>query len=639
MFESGSGSPGNVKWGAMKDQKNGHKNGNGKHPIKGVRLEMQFDLRRLAWWGVVILMMMSLMGLWFSGGKAEHEVQLSQALEDIRSGKIEKVEVFSDKLALFYKDKKDETFFSRKEANESLTEILERSKIDASKVNYEIKDQTVGQIVSAVLPSIIGTGFVILVLLYMMRQARGQQDSLFAFGQSRAKLFDKGKPSVKFADVAGVDEAKKELEEVVDFLKNSAKYKAMGARTPKGVLLVGPSGVGKTLLARAVAGEANVPFYSMAGSEFMEMLVGVGSARVRDLFLTAKKNAPSIIFIDEIDAIGRQRGYGLMGGHDEREQTLNQILVEMDGFAANENVIVLAATNRGDLLDPALLRPGRFDRRVMVDMPDIQGRKAILAIYAKNKPFAKTVNWESVAKRTVGFSGADLENMLNEAAIGAARAVKKEITMEEVEEAATKVKLGPQKKRLQSEEDRKMTAYHEVGHAVVNWAQKGLDPVHRISIVSRGMSLGHTLVPPAADRVHETKSRLLSQIAMMLGGRAAEELIFDEFTTGASNDIDKASSLARDMVMEYGMSALGPVNYGPAQDVIDWGRAYMEQTQISPDMQNRIDTEVRKIIDEGYKKAQVILKKNRKKMDVVVTRLMKVETMDGEEFEKLMRGK
>ena len=298
---------------------------------------------------------------------------------------------------------------------------------------------------------------------------------------------------------------------------------------------------------------------------------------------------------------------------------------------------MLAATNRGDLLDPALLRPGRFDRRVMVDMPDIEGRKAILAIYAKNKPFAKTVNWESVAKRTVGFSGADLENMLNEAAIGAARAVKKEITMEEVEEAATKVKLGPQKKRLQSEEDRKMTAYHEVGHAVVNWAQKGLDPVHRISIVSRGMSLGHTLVPPAADRVHETKSRLLSQIAMMLGGRAAEELIFKEFTTGASNDIDKASTLARDMVMEYGMSALGPVNYGPAQDVIDWGRAYMEQTQISPDMQNKIDTEVRKIIDEGYKKAQIILKKHRKKMDRVVNRLMKVETMDGDEFEKLMK--
>jgi len=616
---------------------NGTNRTNGKRPVRGVMIQMQFDLQRLAWWAVVGLMIFSLAGLWMSGSKVQKEVQLSQALEDMRAGKIEKVEVYADRLALFYTDKEDEPMFSRKEGNVSFTEILDRAQIKPDTVKYEIKDQTFGQVMTAVLPSVIGTGFVLLVLLYMMRQARGQQDSIFSFGQSRARLFDKGKQSVKFSDVAGVDEAKKELEEVVDFLKNPGKYKALGARTPKGALLIGPSGVGKTLLARAIAGEAGVPFYSMAGSEFMEMLVGVGSARVRDLFLTAKKNAPSIIFIDEIDAIGRQRGHGLMGGHDEREQTLNQILVEMDGFAPNENVCVLAATNRGDLLDPALLRPGRFDRRVMVDMPDIEGRKAILAIYAKNKPFAKTVNWESVAKRTVGFSGADLENMLNEAAIGAARAVKKEITMEEVEEAATKVKLGPQKKRLQSEEDRKMTAYHEVGHAVVNWAQKGLDPVHRISIVSRGMSLGHTLVPPAADRVHETKSRLLSQIAMMLGGRAAEELIFKEFTTGASNDIDKASTLARDMVMEYGMSALGPVNYGPAQDVIDWGRAYMEQTQISPDMQNKIDTEVRKIIDEGYKKAQIILKKHRKKMDRVVNRLMKVETMDGDEFEKLMK--
>lgn len=618
---------------------NGNKNGNGKKPIKGVMIQMHFDLQKLIWWGIMILMVLSLVGLWFSGNKAQHDIQLSQALEDIKTGKVEKVEVYSDRLTLTYKDKKDEVFFSRKEGNESLTEILDRAKIDPTTVNYEIKDQTLGQVVTAVLPSIIGTGFVLLVLLYMFKQARGQQDSLFAFGQSRAKLFDKGKQSVKFADVAGVDEAKKELEEVVDFLRNPGKYKAVGARTPKGVLLVGPSGVGKTLLARAVAGEAGVPFYSMAGSEFMEMLVGVGSARVRDLFATAKKNAPAIIFIDEIDAIGRQRGHGLMGGHDEREQTLNQILVEMDGFLPNENVVVLAATNRGDLLDPALLRPGRFDRRVMVDMPDIEGRKAILLIYAKNKPFAKDVNWEAVARRTVGFSGADLENMLNEAAISAARVDKSEITMDDIEEAATKVKLGPQKKRLQTEEDRKMTAYHEVGHAIVNWAQKGLDPVHRISIVSRGMSLGHTLVPPAADRVHETKSRLLSQIAMMLGGRAAEELVFAELTTGASNDIDKASSVARDMVMEYGMSELGPVNYGPQQDAIDWGRAYMEQTQISPDMQNKIDTQVRKIIDEGYAKALTILKKYRKKMDVVVESLMKVETMDGDEFEKIMISK
>jgi len=608
-------------------------NGKAKTP-KGVMVQMHFNLQNLVWWAVVILMILSLVGLWSSGGKVSQEVQLSQALADIKLGKIEKVDVHADRLTLKYKDKSEE-FFSRKETTESFTDVLGKANIDPTTVKYEIKDQTAGQLVSAILPSVIGTGFVFLILLYMMRQARGQQDSLFSFGQSKAKLFDKGKPSTKFADVAGVDEAKKELEEVVDFLKNPAKYRAMGARTPKGVLLVGPSGVGKTLLARAVAGEAGVPFYSMAGSEFMEMLVGVGSARVRDLFLTAKKNAPSIIFIDEIDAIGRQRGHGLMGGHDEREQTLNQILVEMDGFTQNDNVMVLAATNRGDLLDPALLRPGRFDRRVMVDYPDIEGRKAILAIYAKNKPFTKEVNWDAVAKRTVGFSGADLENMLNEATIRAAREGKKEVDMMDLEEAATKVKMGPQKKRTQTDLDKKMTAYHEVGHAITTWAQAGMDPVHRISIVSRGMSLGHTLVPPTTDRVHETKSRLLSVVTMMLGGRAAEEIVFGEITTGASNDIDKASKLAREMVMEYGMSSLGPVNYGPDQDVVDWGHGY-EQTNISPDMQNKIDTEVRKIIDDAYKRSVIILKKYRKKMDKVVEKLLETENMDGDEFVKIM---
>lgn len=614
------------------------KGSNGKKPpMKGFMLQMRFNMQSLIWWGVVILMVLSLVGLWFSGDKVASEVQLSQALNDIKSGKVDKVSVYADKLELTYKDQA-EVQFSRKEGNESFTEILDRSGIDPTTVNYEIKDQTVGQILGAALPSIIGTGFVMLVLLYMFRQARGAQDNLFSFGQSRAKLFDKGKQSVKFADVAGVDEAKKELEEVVDFLKNSAKYTALGARTPKGVLLVGPSGVGKTLLARAIAGEANVPFYSMAGSEFMEMLVGVGSARVRDLFATAKKTAPSIIFIDEVDAIGRQRGHGLMGGHDEREQTLNQILVEMDGFTQNDNVVVVAATNRPELLDPALVRPGRFDRRVVVDMPDIEGRKAILAIYARNKPFIGGVNWEAVAKRTVGFSGADLENMLNEAAIGAARENRKEIHMKDIEESATKVKLGPQKKRIQSEMDRKMTAYHEVGHAVCNWAQADLDPVHRISIVSRGMSLGHTLVPPAADRVHETKSRLLSQIAMMLGGRAAEELVFDEFTTGASNDIDKATMVARQMVMEFGMSSLGPINYGPQQDIMDMGRGWPEASQVSPDMQAKIDVEVKRIIDEAYKKSQAILKKHRKDMDKVVVKLLEIETMDGDEFEKIMKS-
>lgn len=613
-------------------------NGNGKKPVKGLMVQMHFNLQNLLWMGVVLVMLFSLFQLWQAGNKVSHDIQLSQALADIKDKKIERVEVYADRLALFYKDKKDEIFFSRKEANESMTEILDRAKIDPSTVKYEIKDQTLSQMVSQVLPSLIGTGFVVLILLYMMRQARGAQDSLFSFGNSKAKLFAKGKLDVKFADVAGVNEAKRELEEVVDFLKNPAKYKSVGARTPKGVLLVGPSGVGKTLLAKAVAGEANVPFFSMAGSEFMEMLVGVGSARVRDLFATAKKSAPSIIFIDEIDAIGRQRGHGTMGGHDEREQTLNQILVEMDGFTPNDNVMVLAATNRGDLLDPALLRPGRFDRRVMVDYPDIEGRKDILAIYAKNKPFEKDINWEAVAKRTVGFSGADLENMLNEAAISAARESKKDIDYAAIEEAATKVKMGPQKKRSQSEDDRKMTAYHEVGHAIATWAQKDMDPVHRISIVSRGMSLGHTLIPPKNDIIHMTKTKLLSQITMMMGGRAAEELVFGEITTGAANDIDKATSVARNMVMEYGMSSLGPINYGPQEDAIDWGKAYFEQTQISPDMQNKIDAEVKRIIDTAYKNAQVILKKYRKKMDKVVIKLMETENMDGDEFEKVMKG-
>ncbi len=608
-----------------------------KLPIKGVIVQMRFDFQKMLWLAVVILMLMSLFELWNSGDKANREVQLSQMLEDVKSGKIEKVNVYSEKLELRYVDKKGETYTSRKEQGESFTEILDRAGIDPTKVSYEIKDETVGQMLAAILPSILGTGVVLLVILYMFRQARGAQDSVFSFGQSKAKLFDKGKQSVTFAAVAGVDEAKKELEEVVDFLKNPAKYKAVGARTPKGVLLVGPSGVGKTLLARAVAGEAGVPFYSMAGSEFMEMLVGVGSARVRDLFATAKKSAPSIIFIDEIDAIGRQRGYGIMGGHDEREQTLNQILVEMDGFTQNDNVVVLAATNRGDLLDPALMRPGRFDRRVVVELPDIEGRKAILQIYAKNKPIETGMDWEAVARRTVGFSGADLENMLNEAAIDVARHDRKKISMKDVEEAATKVKLGPQKKRIQSEEDRKMTSYHEVGHAIVNWSQSGLDPVHRISIVSRGMTLGHTLVPPTADRVHETKKRLISQIAMTLGGRAAEELVFSEMTTGASSDIDRATRIAREMVTEYGMSDLGPINYGPEREVAEWGKAYYEQAQVSQEMQGRIDAEVKKFVDMGYETALKVLKKHRTKLDEVAMKLLEVENMDGDEFAKLMR--
>ncbi len=559
---------------------------------------------------------------------------LSTLINDVKNGEVKKIEVIDTKLLATYKD--DKIYSSHKESQDSLFKIMTDAGVDLKNVEIEVKDTTGGaiwlSILSNVLPLILMVGF----FLFLIRQARGAQDSIFSFGQSRAKQFSKGTPRVTFADVAGVEEAKQELSEVVDFLKNPHKYRELGARTPKGVLLVGPSGTGKTLLARALAGEANAPFFSMAGSEFMEMLVGVGASRVRDLFNTAKKNAPSIIFIDEIDAIGRVRSVGVMGGHDEREQTLNQILVEMDGFTQNENVVVIAATNRGDLLDPALLRPGRFDRRVVLDLPDMNGRKEILKIHMRGKPFVDSVDWDKVAKRTVGFSGADLENMLNEAAILAARRDKKAIEMQDIEEAATKVKLGPEKKRLQSDLDRKMTAYHEAGHAVVTHLLPHMDPVHRISIVSRGMALGFTLIPPQKDRIHETKTHLLEQITSMLGGRAAEELIFHEMTTGAANDIDQATSLAREMVIDFGMSALGPVNFGPTMDVTEWGGRYFNEVRISPEMQSKIDHEINAIIEKCYKQALSILKKSKDKLDLVAGELIKKETLESEEFEELM---
>lgn len=606
---------------------------------KQVTVKMKVNIWTIVFGILLVLFFVPPLLSMFGFSNVENKVDLSVALNDMREEKIEKIVIEKDNLVLTYKD--GSTKLTTKEEGESLANLLDKSKIDSSKLNFTITDQTfakaMAEILSIVLPIILLGGF----FFYMMKsQTRGAQD-IFSFGKSKAKIFAKGKQNTKFADVAGVDEAKKELIEVVDFLKNPEKFKKIGARTPKGVLLFGPSGVGKTLLAKAVAGEANVPFFSMAGSEFMEMLVGIGASRVRDLFSQAKAQAPSIIFIDEIDAIGRQRGRsGMVGGHDEREQTLNQILVEMDGFTPNESVMVLAATNRGDLLDPALLRPGRFDRRVTLDMPDKEGRGEIMKIHARGKRFGKKINWEKIAERTVGFSGADLENMLNEAAIQAGRSEKEEIDMLDVEEAATKVKMGPAKKRLQSLEDKKITAYHEAGHAIVTHFTKGMDPVHRISIVARGMSLGHTLIPPAADRTHDTKTRLLNQITAMLGGRAAEQFIFNEMTSGASSDIASATRIARAMVVEWGMSAMGPVNFGPDMAAGEFGQTeFYQENAVAPATQEKIDNEVRKIMDNGLKEAEKIIKKNKKKLDEVAIALLKTETIDKEEFETLVGKK
>jgi cell division protease FtsH len=609
---------------------------NGKKNGKRFEFRLELNLKNIILGLFVLFLAFSFIGSLGDPSNLFPEKPLSAVITDVKDGKVQTVEVEEGKLLVGYTD--GTKVVTHKEPQESIYQILEAAGVDPSKTEIKIKDLSAGQMWASIIGNVLPLALTVLFFLFLFRQARGAQDNLFSFGQSKARIFSKDLPKITFADVAGVDEAKKELEEVVDFLKNPAKYKSLGARTPKGVILVGPSGTGKTLLAKAMAGEAKTAFYSIAGSEFMEMLVGVGAARVRDLFANAKKNAPAIIFIDEVDAIGRMRSTGIMGGHDEREQTLNQILVEMDGFEANTTVLIVAATNRGDLLDPALLRPGRFDRRVVLDLPDMAGRKAILAIHAKGKPFGPGVDWDKAAKRTVGFSGADLENMLNEAAILAARENKKEIDMKDLEEAATKVKLGPEKKRLQSDLDRKMTAYHEAGHAIVSYFSPNLDIVHRISIVSRGMALGYTLSPPEKDRLHETKSRLIEEIAMTMGGRAAEQLIFNEMTSGASNDIDQATRIARYMVMEFGMSDLGPVNFGPDRDITEWGKSLSEHNAISPEMLSAIDREVKKFLDEGYKKAAEILKKHKKHLDKIAAELIKKETLESEEFEALMGG-
>jgi len=476
------------------------------------------------------------------------------------------------------------------------------------------------------------------LLFFMMRQAQGSNNQALSFGKSRARMFAGNRPTITFADVAGVEEAKQELAEVVEFLKYPDKFAALGARIPRGVLLVGPPGTGKTLLSRAVAGEAGVPFFSISGSEFVEMFVGVGASRVRDLFDQAKRNAPCIVFVDEIDAVGRQRGAGLGGSHDEREQTLNQILVEMDGFDTNTNVIVIAATNRPDVLDPALLRPGRFDRQVVLDNPDIRGRNQVLEVHARGKPFEKSVNLGTLAKQTPGFSGADLANLLNESAILAARRNKKAIGMGELEEAIDRVISGPQRKsRIISEKEKAITAYHEVGHALVARMLSNLDPLHKVTIVARGMAGGYTRLLPTEDRYLYTKSQFEETLAFSLGGHAAEQLIFGEVTTGASNDIERATSLARQMVTQYGMSEkLGPLALGNRQEMVFLGRDIGEQRNYSEAVAQEIDNEVRNLINRAYSVAREILIRHKDKLVTVSEKLMTLETIEGPIFDEIM---
>lgn len=487
------------------------------------------------------------------------------------------------------------------------------------------------------IPTLLMLGVMIFFFVFMMKNAGGRKMS--SFGKTNAKMAPSSKKAT-FEDVAGADEEKEELKEIVDFLRDNKKYTEIGARIPKGVLLLGPPGTGKTLLARAVAGEAKVPFFSISGSDFVEMFVGVGASRVRDLFEQAKKNAPAIIFIDEIDAVGRQRGAGLGGGHDEREQTLNQLLVEMDGFEDNDSVIVMAATNRRDILDPALLRPGRFDRQILVGYPDVKGREAILKVHTRNKPLAPDVDLETIAKSTVGFTGADLENLVNEASLLAARKNKKAITKDELEEASIKVVAGPEKKsKVITEDEKKLTAYHEGGHALCTYYSKSQDKVHQVSIIPRGQAGGFTMSLPVKDKSYVSKNEMYENIVVLLGGRVAEKLILDDISTGASNDLERATSTARNMVTRYGFSDnLGPVVYGQGDHEVFLGRDYTNTPSYSDNVAAEIDNEIRTLIESAFTDAEKILNEHMDKLHVVAKYLMKYEKVDGATFEKLMNG-
>ena len=594
---------------------------------------------------IYLLLIVAVMAIFFTLfdeplGGGSREVSVSEAISLAARGQLELIEVSGDKLEMTTTG--GERLTSRKEAGSSVVEMLERADVDpvSSGVDVVVKGSSglaslFGLLINF-LPLIIFGG----ILLFMMRQAQGNTSQTFSFGRSRARMFAGNSPTVSFSDVAGVEEAKEELQEVVEFLKFPERFLSLGARIPKGVLLVGPPGTGKTLLARAVAGEAGVPFFSISGSEFVEMFVGVGASRVRDLFDQAKRNAPCIVFVDEIDAVGRHRGAGLGGGHDEREQTLNQILVEMDGFDTSTNIIVLAATNRPDILDPALLRPGRFDRRVMLDNPDVRGRLEILRVHAKGKPLSEDVDFEAVAKQTTGFSGADLANLVNESAILAARRNRETTSASEFAESIDRVIAGPERKsRVISAREKELTAYHEAGHAVVAHLLPNADQPYKVTIVARGMTGGHTRYLPEEDRKLWTRHQFEDMLAAALGGRVAEEVVFEEVTTGASNDLEQATNVARTMVTRYGMSEkLGPRTFGKREELVFLGKELHEQRDYSDRVAEQIDEEVRGLIDGAYVKATALLRDHGATLKRVADYLIANETVEGEALQELFRS-